>query len=164
MWPKVVGGKNAACGPHVFSGVYSKHEEFLNSRWNPGFQYKLPKRSHVYDSEPVMGLVPEKIHHPPLSSSQSLKPATQFSSFSLLLIEYLEIHKKSSAHTLLFATPNLVLSAFALVPSSLYSSPVLFSSISLPHTSPYPIPQKEKLDILARPHWLNFCWGLIPKK
>ena len=29
--------------------------------------------------------------------------------------------------------------------SSLYSSPLLFSSISLPHTSPHPIPQKENL-------------------
>lgn len=110
------------------------------------------------------GAGPRKIHHPPLPSSQFLKPETQFSSFSLPLIEYLEIHKKSSAHTLPFATPKLILSALALVPSSLYSSPVLFSFISLPHTSPYPIPQKEKLDILARPHWLHFCWGLIPKK
>lgn len=154
MWPEVVGGKNAACAPHVFSWPYSNHGAFWNSRWNPGFWYNLLKKSHAWE---VLGWAsdeagPWKTHCPPLPPSQSLvfNPVLKLWS---VINWVLGNPQENFAHTFLLPTlfSNSILLVFVLVPSSLYSNSLISSSISPSHPH-----QNVRPNTLARSYLFTF--------
>lgn len=159
MWPKVVGGKNAACGPHVFSWPCSNHGEFWNSRWNPGFWYNLPKKNRR-DSELASDEAgPWKTHCPPSPPSQPLvfNPVLQLRSVTNWVLGN---PQENFAHTFLLPTlsPNSILSVVVLVSSSLYSNSLIAFSISQSHPH-----QNVKPNTLARPLYLYLFHSLPPE-
>lgn len=147
MWSKVVGGKNAACGPPVFSRLYLKQGEFLNSRCNPGVQHSLLRRAmprRLWASDRAGAS--KCIVHPFPSQSLAFNPILKFwSAFNWVLRNSQEIF----AHTFLFPTifSNLI-PYVSFLPCAFLSS---FQSS--------PLPWVENPDTLAGP----FCWSLASK-
>lgn len=151
MWPKVVGGKNAACGPHVFSWPYSNHAEFWNFRWNSGFWYNLLKKSHAWEilSRTNDEAGPWKTHCPPLTPSQSLvfNPVLKL----LSVINWvLGNPQENAVHTFLLPTlfSNSIL-LFLFLCLLVYSNSFISSSISPSH-----LYQNVRPNTLARPLYL----------